>query len=124
MKKIIIVLMVLMVATSMFAKPIVLKSDAGFLVANDERKPNDFSGKSDEEILAIILECMPKEINGRKPVYLEHEITKIDEYAKKYNNYIAVDYEQTVACLGENLGNGRMIFITYMLEKINKQGEN
>ena len=31
-----------------------------------------------------------------------------------------VDYEQTVACLGENLGNGRMIVITYMLEKINK----
>ena len=118
MKKIITVLMVLMVATSMFAKPIVLKSDVGFLVANDERKPNDFSGKSDEEILSLILECMPKEINGRKPIYLKHEITKIDEYAKKYNNYIAVDYEQTVACVGENLGNGRMIVITYILEKI------
>ena len=120
MKKIITVLMVLTVATSMFAKPIVLKSDVGFLVANDERKPNDFSGMSDEEILALILECMPKEINGRKPVYLEHEITKIDKYAKKYNNYIAVDNEQTVACLGENLSDGRMIVITYMLEKIDK----
>ena len=120
MKKIITVLMVLMVATSMFAKSIVLKSDVGFLVANDERKPNDFSGKSDEEILALILECMPKEINGRKPVYLKHEITKIDEYAEKYNNYIMIDYEQTVACVGENLGNGRMIVITYMLEKIDK----
>ena len=63
---------------------------------------------------------MPKEINGRKPIYLNHEITKIDEYAEKYNNYIMVDYEQTVACLGENLGNGRMIVINYMLEKINK----
>ena len=120
MKKIITVLLSLMVATSMFAKPIVLKSDTSFLVADDERKPNDFSGKSDEEILALILECMPKEINGRKPIYLEHEITKIDKYAEKYNNYIMVDNEQTVACLGENLGNGRMIVITYMLEKINK----
>ena len=120
MKKIITVLMVVFTMVSMFAKPIVLKSDVGFLVANDERKPNDFSGMSDEEILALILECMPKEINGRKPVYLKHEITKIDEYAEKYNNYIMVDYEQTVACLGENLGNGRMIVITYMLEKINK----
>ena len=119
MKKIITVLMVLMVATSVFAKPIVLKSDVGFLVANDERKPNDFSGMSDEEILALILECMPKEINGRKPVYLKHEITKIDEYAEKYNNYIMVDYEQTVACVGENLSDGRMIVITYMLEKQN-----
>ena len=120
MKKIITVLLSLMVATSVFAKPIVLKSDVGFLVANDERKPNDFSGMSDEEILALILKCMPKEINGRKTIYLEHEITKIDEYAEKYNNYIMVNYEQTVACLGENLGNGRMIVITYMLEKINK----
>lgn len=120
MKKIITVLMVLMVATSMFAKPIVLKSDVGFLVANDERKPNDFSGMSDEEILALILECMPKEVNGRKPIYLEHEITKIDEYAKKYNNYIMVNYEQTVACLGENLSDGRMMVITYILEKIDK----
>ena len=120
MKKIITVLMVVFTMVSMFAKPIVLKSDVGFLVANDERKPNDFSGKSDEEILALILECMPKEINGRKPVYLKHEITKIDEYAEKYNNYLMVDYEQTVACLGENLGNGRMIVITYMLEKIDK----
>ena len=50
MKKIITVLMVLFTMVSMFAKPIVLKSDVGFLVANDERKPNDFSGKSDEEI--------------------------------------------------------------------------
>ena len=120
MKKIITVLLSLMVATSMFAKPIVLKSDVGFLVANDERKPNDFSGMSDEEILSLILECMPKEINGRKPVYLKHEITKIDEYAEKYNNYIMVNYEQTVACLGENLGNGRMIVITYMLKKIDR----
>ena len=119
MKKIITILMVLMVATSMFAKSVVLKSDVGFLVADDERKPHDFSGKSDEEILTLILSCMPKEINGRKPVYLNHEITKIDEYAKKYNNYIVVDYEQTVACLGENLGNGRMIVINYMLEKQN-----
>ena len=119
MKKIITVLMVLMVATSMFAKSIVLKSDIGFLVADDERKPYDFSGKSDEEILELILVCMPKEINGRKPVYFKHEITKIDEYAEKYNNYIMVDYEQTVACLVENLSDGRMIVITYMLEKQN-----
>ena len=120
MKKIITVLVAVLAMSSMFAKPIVLKSDVGFLVANDERKPNDFSGKSDEEILALILKCMPKEINGRKPVYLKHEITKIDEYAKKYNNYIMVNYEQTVACLGENLGNGRMIVITYMLKKIDR----
>ena len=120
MKKIITVLMFLMVATSMFAKSVVLYFDDSFLVANDERKPTDFSGMSDEEILSLILECMPKEINGRKPIYLKHEITKIDEYAKKYNNYIVVDYEQTVACLGENLGNGRMIVITYMLKKIDK----
>lgn len=119
MKKIITVLMVLMVATSVFAKSVVLYFDDSFLVADDERKPHDFSGKSDEEILKLILECMPKEINGRKPVYLKHEITKIDEYAKKYNNYIVADYEQTVACLGENLGNGRMIIISYMLEKQN-----
>ena len=33
MKKIITVLMVLMVATSMFAKPITLKFNTGFLVA-------------------------------------------------------------------------------------------
>ena len=120
MKKIITVLLSLMVAASVFAKPIVLKSDVGFLIANDERKPNDFSGKSDEEILALMLECMPKEINGRKLIYLKHEITKIDEYAEKYNNYMMVNYKQTVACLGENLGNGRMIVITYMLEKIDK----
>ena len=120
MKKIITVLFAVLAMSSMFAKSIVLKFDTGFLVANDERKPTDFSGKSDEEILSLILECMPKEINGRKPIYLKHEITKIDKYAKKYNNYIAVDYEQTVACLGENLGNGRMIFITYMLKKIDK----
>ena len=118
MKKIITVLMVVFTIASVFAKPIVLKSDVGFLVANDERKPYDFSGMSDEEILSLILECMPKEISGRKPIYLKNEITKIDEYAKKYNNYIMVDYEQTVACVGENLSNGRMIVITYMLEKI------
>ena len=120
MKKIITVLFAVLAMSSIFAKPIVLKSDVGFLVANDERKPNDFSGKSDEEILALMLECMPKEINGRKPIYLNHKITKIDEYAEKYNNYMMVNYEQTVACLGENLGNGRMIVINYMLEKIDK----
>ena len=120
MKKIITILFAVLAMSSIFAKPIVLKSNVGFLVANDERKPNDFSGKSDEEILALILECMPKEINGRKPVYLKHEITKIDEYAEKYNNYLMVDYKQTVARLGENLGNGRMIVINYRLEKIDK----
>ena len=66
MKKIITVLMVVFTIASVFAKPIVLKSDVGFLVANDERKPYDFSGMSDEEILSLILECMPKEISGRK----------------------------------------------------------
>ena len=86
MKKIITVLFAVLAMSSMFAKPIVLKSDVGFLVANDERKPTDFSGMSDEEILKLILECMPKEINGRKPIYLEHEITKILEDANDIND--------------------------------------
>ena len=120
MKKIITVLMVLMVATSVFAKSIVLKSDVGFLVADDERKPNDFSGMSDEEILSLILECMPKEINGRKPIYLSYKIEDIDKYAEKYNNYLLVDDEQTVMRLGENLSDGRMMIVNYMLKKITK----
>ena len=69
MKKIITVLMEIFTMVSMFAKPIVLKSDVGFLVANDERKPNDFSGMSDEEILAFYIEMYAK-INKWKKEYI------------------------------------------------------
>lgn len=120
MRKIITVLMVLMVATSMFAKSVVLYFDNSFLVADDERKPDDYSGMSDGEILARLIYCMPKEINGRNIIYLSYEIKDIDKYAKKYNNYLLVNDEQTVMRLGENLGNGRMIIINYILKKIDK----
>ena len=56
MKKIITVLMVVFTMVSMFAKPIVLKSDVGFLVANDEKyvfvKTNSFDISSFGSVLS------------------------------------------------------------------------
>ena len=120
MKKIIVVLMSLMVATSMFAKSVVLYFDNSFLVANDETELHDVSGMSDEEILTLILNCMPKETNGRRHIYRSYEIKDVDEFAKKYNNYMLINYEQTCLFVGQNLGNGRMIYIEFLLEKITK----
>lgn len=120
MKKIITVLMVLMVATSMFAKSVVLYFDNSFLVADTKTKFHDFSGKSDEEILTQILSCMPKETGGRKHIYRRYEIKDIDKYAKKYNNYMLVNYEQTYLIVGQNLDNKRMMCVEFLLEKLNK----
>ena len=120
MKKIITVLFAVLAMSSMFAKSITLKFEGCFLVADDERKPNDYNGMSDDEILARLIYCMPKEVNGRNLIYLSYKIKDIDYLAKKYNNYLLVDDEQTVMRLGENLSDGRMMIINYMLKKIDK----
>lgn len=48
------------------------------------------------------------------------EIKDIDKYAKKYNNYMLVNYEQTYLIVGQNLDNKRMMCVEFLLEKQTK----
>lgn len=96
MKKIITVLMVLMVATSVFARTKVLfnnKKENRIGFADTSYKEMDFEKLTIEEIISIIDE-LSKEIKIGECYleYITNDFTKLDKYAEKYNIYYVVDY--------------------------------
>ena len=96
MKKIITVLMVLMVATSMFARTKVLfnnKIENRIGYADTSYKEMDFEKLTTEEIISIIDETSKEiKIGECELEYITNDFPKLDKYAKKYNIYYVVDY--------------------------------
>ncbi len=96
MKKIITVLMVLMVATSMFAETKVLfnnKIEERIACADTSYKEIDFPKlTTDEEVLYIADELSKRMKSKEKELeFITYDFVKLDKYAKEYNLYYVVD---------------------------------
>ena len=96
MKKIITVLMILMVATSVFAKTKVLfnnKKENRIGYADTSYKEMDFEKLTTDEIISIIDELSKKVKIGECYLeYITNDFPKLDKYAEKYNVYWVIDY--------------------------------
>ena len=109
MKKIITVLMVLMVATSMFAETKVsdlfpsdgeikelFKNEIEERVAYTDTsyKQMDYEKITTDEIISIIDKPSEEmEFEGYELELITYDIMKLDEYAKEYNLYYVEDYK-------------------------------
>ena len=96
MKKIITVLMVLMVATSMFAETKVLfnnKIEERVARTDTSCKQKDFPKiTTDEEVLYIADELSKKLKNEEYELeFITYDFVKLDKYAKEYNIYFISD---------------------------------
>ena len=96
MKKIITVLMVLMVATSMFAETKILfnnKIEERVAYTDTSYKRTDFPKlTTDEEILYIAGELSKTiETEEKELEFIAYDFVKLDKYAKEYNLYWIAD---------------------------------
>lgn len=96
MKKIITVLMVLMVATSMFAETKILfnnKIEERVGYTDTSYKQTDFPElTTDEEVLYIADEITKKIKTEEKELeFITYDFVKLDKYAKEYNIYYIAD---------------------------------
>ena len=96
MKKIITVLMVLMVATSVFAEEKILfnnKIEERVAYANTSYKQVDFPKITTEEELLYIADEVSKNIETieKKFEFITYDLVELDEYAKEYNFYYIAD---------------------------------
>ena len=96
MKKIITVLMVLMVAASMFAEEKILfnnKIEERVAYANTSYKQVDFPKITTEEELLYIADEVSKNIETieKKFEFITYDLVELDEYAKEYNFYYIAD---------------------------------
>lgn len=104
-------------ATAAFAKPVVFDAEEYFVVTDDEFDIRPFNDYSDERKVEIYKSLMLEEINGRKVVFHSYKFTEVDTIASKYNNYMLVSDDQTHMFVFENLGDGRMLMLGYLLVK-------
>ena len=96
MKKIITVLMVLMVATSMFAETKVLfnnKIEERIAYTDTSYKQTDFPKiTTEEELLYIAAELsINMETKEKKFEFITYDLVELDKYAKEYNFYYIAD---------------------------------
>ena len=96
MKKIITILMVLMVATSMFARTKVLFNNraekCAALTDNSWKKTGkNFQNKPIEDVLDYFNACV-KYIEKYESTLSKYNVEQLDKYAEKYNVYYVYDY--------------------------------
>lgn len=119
MKKMVIYFGLMMaLATAAFAKPVVFDAEEYFVVADDEYDIRAFNDDySDERKVEIYKSLMLEEINGRKVVFHSYVFAEVDTIASKYNSYMLISDDQTHMFVFENLGDGRMLMLCYLLVK-------
>ena len=118
MKKILAVLMMVFGLSAVFAKPVFLEEEDFVFISDDENKQSDFSGHSDEDIVAIVVNSFPQKIGKHSVRYCMHEFeNKIDAFDKKYFHYFFVSKDETYLALYQNLGDGRRLIVQFQLKE-------
>lgn len=118
MKKMLMVLMMVFGLSAAFAKPIDFEMDDYMVIADDEPTPKNFEGFSDVDIVARLVNAMPKETAGKKAIYSCCDFTEVHEFTKRVDNYFMYNKDGTYMCLVQNLGDGREVTILFSLEPI------
>lgn len=118
MKKIAMVLMMVFGLSAVFAKPVDFETDDYIFIADDETTPKNFEGLSDIDIVAKLVNAMPKETNGKKAIYSCCEFTEVHEVTEKFDNYFMYSKDGPYMALIQNLGDGREVTIVFLLEPI------
>ena len=118
MKKMMMVLMMVFGLSAVFAKPVEFETDDYVVVADDETTPANFEGLSDIDIVAKIVNAVPKETAGKKAIYNCCNFTEVHEFTEKVDNYFMYSKDGKYMGLIQNLGDGREITILFLLEPI------
>ena len=121
MKKIITVLMVLMVATSMFAKSkILFDNRAEKCIAYSDTMFKEMDGCFKNMPIKEIVDLVNKQtedVNKKFDLtFSKYNIKQLDKYAKKYNLYWITDYNINWVIYVVNLDDGRQMEITYNMK--------
>lgn len=122
MKKIITVLMVLMVATSMFAETKVLfnnKIEERVAYTDTSFKQPVFPElTTDEEILYIAYELSKKIKTEEKELeFITYDFVKLDKYAEKYNVYCIADNKLDWAIFFIKMNDEKQAVIYYKIKQ-------
>ena len=120
MKKIITVLMVLMVATSMFARTKVLFNDraeecAAITDTGWKKIGKDFQNKPIEYVLDYFNVCV-KYIEDYELTFSKYSIEPLDKYAKTYIVYYVGDYNYSWFRYIVKLNDEKQLEITYNMK--------
>ena len=118
MKKMMMVLMMVFGLSAVFAKPVEFETDDYIVIADDENVQKNFEGLSDVDIVAKIVNAMPKETVGKKAIYSYCRFTEVHEFTEEVDNYFMYSKDGTYMCIVQNLGDGREITIIFSLEPI------
>lgn len=101
-----------------FAKPVAFETEEFVFFSDDENKQSDFSGYSDEEIVAVIVNSFPQKIGKYSVVYSLHKFeNEIDAFDEKYFHYFFVSKDDTCLTLYQNLGDGRRLIVHFQLKE-------
>ena len=114
MKKIFVLMMVLMMAGSLFAKPVVFETDDYYIVADDEQ--TDFGELSDADIIKLLVNSFPKKTGEYENKYAGFSFKEVDEISEKYFNYLMVSKSNSHVLLVQNLGDGRQIVLRFKMK--------
>ena len=104
--------------SAVFAKPVDLETDDYIVIADDEATPKNFEGLSDVDIVAGLVNAMPKEMAGKKATYSCCEFTEVHEFTEKVDNYFMFSKDGTHMGVVQNLGDGRELTIVFNLKPI------
>lgn len=118
MKRMLMVLVMVFGLSAVFAKPVDFETDDYIVITDDENTPSDFGGLSDVDIVAKIVNAMPKETCGKKAIYSCCDISEASELAEKFDNLFMYSKDGTHLSLIQNLGDGREITIVFSLKPI------
>ena len=117
MKKILTVLMMtLMMAGSLFAKPVDFKTDSYYILADDENEQVDFSWLSDANIITLLVNAFPKKTGEHEYKYVGFSFEEVDELSEKYFRYLMVSKNNKHVLLVQNLGDGRQIMLRFKIK--------
>lgn len=128
MKKMVMVLMMVFGLSAAFAKPVVSKANIGgseyTFVSDDENKQKDFGCRSDTEIVKLLKSCVPTKIGEKNTVYVGYLFNdSINNLANEYFSYFLFSKDGTSMFVDENLGDGRMVRLIYLLDETIENAE-
>ena len=114
MKKILTVLiMTLMMAGSLFAKPVNIEKKYYYILTDDEITQKDFGDLSDADIISLVVSSFPKKIGEYEYKYTGFSFEEVDELSEKYFNYFIVYKNNSRMLLVQNLGDGRQLTVMF-----------
>lgn len=113
MKKITLFVLTLMMAGTLFAKPVNIEKNYYYILTDDENPQTDFSDLSDTDIISLVVSSFPKKIGEYEYKYTGFSFEEVDELSEKYFNYLIVYKNNSRMLLVQNLGDGRQLTVMF-----------